>query len=292
MSAEKQELDALAREQPVRYLRPPRKPEVRRRAWGRQLLRWSPRILLGAGLALVVGLALYEAYGYARSAPRFRLKDGDSIELAGVQYAAPALLRMRFAEDAGRSVFWILLEQRRRALEEIPWIAAARVQRLLPNRIRIVVEERIPVAFVRQAGELMLVDASGVLLERPEGTEFTFPVVTGLDSDLTQEERQARLALYLALRAELDAEEKSYTADISEVDLSDPEDLRATVLEGGQPVLLHFGRDRYREKYEAYRQHRTLWQKSGEAVYSVDLRYRGQLVLNPEGDARPPGKSR
>lgn len=280
-------LEELAGEQPTRYLRPQRRPEVRRREVWRQLLYWTPRLLLGGAVAVAVGWTLYHSYAYARTGALFRLASAEAVEVVNARYASSAVLRELFAGDAGRSVFWVPLEERRRAVEQIPWVGAARVQRILPHRVRVVVEERTPVAFLRQGNELLLVDATGVLLERPEGASFTFPVVTGLAPGMTLEERRTRLQLYLEFLRALDAGDQSYGVDVSEVDLADPDNVRATVTESGQAVLLHFGRDRYREKYEAYRQHRALWQKSGETVHAVDLRYRGQLVLNPDTPPQP-----
>ncbi|MFQ5926748.1 MAG: cell division protein FtsQ/DivIB [Terriglobia bacterium] len=292
MSPEKQhQFEELASEEPARYLRPQRRPEVRRRAVWRQVVCWARRVLLGlAVLAALAGLG-YKSYLYARTGERFRLVGRETVEVVNLRSASAAVLRACFAEDIGRSVFWIPLEARRRALEEIPWVAAARVQRFLPNRLRVVIAERTPVAFLRQGNELLLVDAEGVLLERPEGATFTFPVLTGLTPGLTRAARQGRLALYLEFLHALDTGEESYRGEVSEVNLADPDDLRATVTENGQAVLLHFGRDRYREKYLAYREHRTLWQESGERVHSVDLRYRGQLILNPDAAPRPGGRS-
>lgn len=280
----------LSGEQPTHYLRPQRKPEVRRRAVWRTGLRWTPRVLLILIPALALSWVGYRGYGYARGSPRFRLASLTAVELVNLRYASPATVRECFAADAGRSVFGVPLEARRRALEEIPWIAKARVQRLVPNRLRVVVEERTPVAFLRQGNALMLVDAAGVLLERSAGASFTFPVLTGFAPGLTLEERRARVELYLEFLRDLDASGQAYSAEVSEVDLADLEDLRGTVTQKGQAVVLHFGRDRYREKYEAYRKHRPLWQKSGETVHVVDLRYRGQLVLNP--DPAPPAGAR
>lgn len=276
------QLEELAGEQPTRYLRPQRKPEVRRRALWRDLLHWAPRVLRGASVALALGWILYQTYTHSRTAQQFRLSSLEAVELVNLRHASPSVVRACFAPDVGQSVLWVPLEARRQALEEIPWIAAARVERFLPNRLRVEIEERIPVAFLRQGSELLLVDANGVLLERPEGERFTFPVLTGLPPDLPLEERRARLALYLEFLADLDAGDEPRSGYISEIDLADPDNLRATVTEKGQAVLLHFGRDRYREKYESYRKYRSIWQKSGEVVQAIDLRYHGQLVLNPD----------
>lgn len=286
------QLEELAPEPPARYLRAERKPEVRRRALARRLLRWRPRLFLRIGVALLLGWTAYVGHDYGLSARRFRLSGASAVELENIRYASPGVVRAGFAEDAGRSIFAISLEERRQALEEIPWVATARVLRIWPNRLRVVIDERTPIAFLRQGKDLMLVDAAGVVLERPAGATFTFPVLTGFPPGLTREQRQERLQIYLEFLRDLDAGATPRSAGISEVDLADSDNLCATVTEKGQAVVLYFGRDRYREKYEAYLEHRALWQKSGEPVQVVDLRYRGQLVLNPSLPADPKGRPR
>jgi len=87
--------------------------------------------------------------------------------------------------------------------------------------------------------------------------------------------------------ADLDQNGKAYSEQISELDLGDADNLRASVADGDGAVYLYFGRGRYQEKFETYLEHRRLWQQSGETVRAVDLRYRGQIVLNPESGAEP-----
>jgi len=289
-SEEKLRLEGLGNEEATRYLRPQKKPEIRRRAPWRKLLRLISHLFLALGLLVVLSALLYRAYQYAHSAPRFRLASVEAMEVANNRYLPAALVRERFQQDAGHSIFWIPLAARRRALEEIPWVWRASVQRILPNRLRVVLEERIPVAFLRQGSELLLVDGEGVLLEKPDGVAFEFPVLSGFTPTLTPAERQARLALYLEFLRALDQGEKNYSRDISEIDLSDASNLRAIVSENGQAVVLHFGRGLYQEKYAAYLQHRPLWGKSAEPVRAVDLRYHGQLVLNPESAPPAPNQ--
>jgi len=279
---EKPPLERLDNEEARRYLRPQKRLAVRRGTSARKVLRLILRLSLTLGLLTVLSAILYQAYLYAHSAPRFQLESLEAVAIANIHYVPTRLVRECFQQDVGHSVFFIPLEARRRALEELPWVWRASVQRILPNRLRVVLEERIPVAFLRQGSELMLIDAEGVLLEKPAEASFEFPVLSGFSPALTPTERQARVALYLEFLRALDQAEKNYSRDISEVDLADTNNLRAIVSENGQAVLLHFGRGFYQEKYEAYLQHRSLWQKGAEPVYAVDLRYRGQLVLNPD----------
>ena len=51
-------------------------------------------------------------------------------------------------------------------LEEIGWIASARVERHLPDTIRVSIVERVPVAIWQRKGDFVLVDASGVVIGR------------------------------------------------------------------------------------------------------------------------------
>ena len=57
--------------------------------------------------------------------------------------------------------------ERRAELERLPWVEHATVMRLLPDRLRVSIVERTPVAFVRQGSHIGLVDASGVLMDMP-----------------------------------------------------------------------------------------------------------------------------
>jgi len=269
-------------EEAERFRRPRRPVEVRRRAGWRQALGIGARVLLAAAALGVLAGGGYFAYQLVMRGRPFRLAGAEAVEVVNNLHVPMEAVQERFAEDAQRSVFRIPLEERRRSLEEIPWVESAVVQRALPGRLRVYLRERAPVAFLRQGSSLWLVDGQGAILPVPEGATYQFPVLTGLPEALAPEERRQRLGLYLEFVADLDREAKGYSAQISELDLRDPDDLRATVTEPDGAVQLHFGRDRYQEKFETYLQHRSVWQKSGETVRAVDLRYRGQIVLNPE----------
>ena len=71
------------------------------------------------------------------------------------------------ASDIDRNIFFVPLEQRKKQLEQIPWVQSASVMRLLPNRLKIVVTERTPVAFVEVNSHIEMIDANGVIMEMP-----------------------------------------------------------------------------------------------------------------------------
>jgi len=64
-----------------------------------------------------------------------------------------------------------------------------------PNRIRIDLIERTPIAFLRNGTELALVDAHGVILVA-RAARLQFPIVTGLSENMPREERGKRMQTY------------------------------------------------------------------------------------------------
>jgi cell division protein FtsQ len=266
----------------ARYRRPRRPVEVRQRARWKQVIVIGLRALLAVASIIVVGSAAYFIYHEATSAELFKLPSLEAVEVVSNDHVAPVSVAVRFQGDVKRPVFSVPLAERRQQVEEIPWVETATVQRLYPNRLRVYLKERTPVAFLRQGNALWLIDRYGVILPPPEGASYSFPVLTGISETMPPVERRGRMNLYLDFLQDMDGGGKSYSSRVSEIDLSDPNDLRAGVPNDGGVVYLYFGLGRYQEKFETYLDHRGLWQQSTEPVHAIDLRYRGQIVLNPE----------
>ncbi len=81
------------------------------------------------------------------------IPSSSSIEFEGNTHVTRAQLLGIFGGDVERNIFTVSLEQRRAELERLPWVAHATVMRLLPNRMRVSIVERTPVAFVRQGSQ-------------------------------------------------------------------------------------------------------------------------------------------
>ncbi|MGA8739923.1 MAG: FtsQ-type POTRA domain-containing protein, partial [Terracidiphilus sp.] len=192
-----------------------------------------------------------------------------------------------FGEDIGRNIFFVPLAERRKQLEQIPWIEHATVMRLLPDQIRISVVERKPIAFLRQGSQVGLVDANGVLLTEPPAMmaqhHYSFPVVTGIDDRDPIASRRVRMEVYQHLVSELDSNGQHLSDQISEIDLSDPEDARVLMPEQGADILAHFGADHFLERYQRYKVHIAEWRQQYPKLAEVDLRYEQQVVLQMTG---------
>jgi cell division protein FtsQ len=87
------------------------------------------------------------------------------------------------------------------------------------------------------------------------------------------------MAVYQRLLGELDANGQRISEQISEIDLTDPEDAKVLMPEQGSDVLAHFGEDRFLERYQRYKAHINEWRQHYPKLASVDLRYDQQVVL-------------
>jgi len=252
---------------------------------------WRPagtpgRVFLALGALLVLGAFATAALAfkhYLGRDARFRIAGAGNIEASGLSEVTRVQLLPAFGEDIGRNIFFVPLTERRKQLEQIPWIEEATVMRLLPDRIRVSVVERKPVAFTRRGQQIGLVDANGVLLKMAPAAmashHYSFPVVTGIDPGDPADARKARLATYLRMMSELDADGKHSSEQISEIDLTDPEDARVLMPEQGADILAHFGEDRFLDRYQRFQQHIAEWRQQYPHLAAVDLRYDNQVVL-------------
>jgi cell division protein FtsQ len=232
--------------------------------------------------------------------PHFVIPTSDSIQIAGNSHLTRAQLLSVFGEDVDRNIFTIPLTSRRAELESLPWVEHATVMRLLPNHVSVSIVERTPVAFVRQGTQIGLVDANGVLFDLPDpGTSaqptphYSFPVLTGISAADPLSTRAARMRIYLGFMAALDATGEGVSHRLSEVDLSNPEDIRAIIPDTGSSnadILVHFGEEKFLERYHQYQQHLAEWRTQYPNLASVDMRYERQVVLQMrQGTAVPTG---
>jgi cell division protein FtsQ len=186
--------------------------------------------------------------------------------------------------DIGRNIFYVPLDERRHQLGEIPWVESATVMRLLPNRLKIVIRERTPIAFVNIAGRVALIDSHGVIMDLPpsELGKYSFPVILGMGENEPLSTRLVRMNTYASLMKELDADGTGYSKDLNEVDLSDPEDVQITVGDTNGAVLIHLGHERFLERYKLYIAKVQEIRQQVQRLDSVDLRYDRQIIVNPD----------
>jgi cell division protein FtsQ len=278
--------ELLGDEEP-RYLRRQKPVEIRRKKFGGRSWPFYRRALF-CGVVGIAGIsAAWTAGRFLLYGQPMLLIKPEQIEVNGNHIVSREAVLQQFVRDRGRSVLRVPLDSRRSALEEIPWVESAMVQRILPNRIRVDLTERTPIAFLRNGTELALIDAHGVILDRPHGEDLQFPIVTGLSDNMPREERGKRMQTYQEFLKDIDLVRSGSSDRVSEIDLANPKDLRAVMTGIANPtdpqaLTIHFGASDFTGKYRMVIENFAQWQASNGRVHSIDLQYAKQVVLNPD----------
>jgi cell division protein FtsQ len=239
-------------------------------------------IILGAAVAIGGVSSIF--YSYGAHSWRFRIESSDDLEISAGENVTRHQVMDVMGGDIGRNIFFVPLDQRKHQLEEIPWVESANVMRLLPNRLRVTIQERTPVAFVQLGGKIALIDAQGVVMDLPAGgaKRYSFPVIVGMGEQEPLSTRAPRMKTFMELTRELDADGSHSSKDLSEVDLSDPDDVKITLSDPQGEVLVHLGSSNFADRYKIYKGHVQEWRQQFQHLDSVDLRYDRQVIVNPD----------
>jgi len=280
-----------------RYLRRQKPVEIRRKKFSGRSWPFYRRVLFIGVMGVASVSAAWAAGRFLLYGQQMLLIEPDQIEVNGNHIVSREAVLQQFVHDRGRSVLRVPLDARRSALEEISWIDSATVQRILPNRLRVNLTERTPIAFLRNGTELALIDARGVILDRPRGEDLQFPIVTGLSENMPREERGKRMQAYQEFMKDIDLVRSGSSDRVSEVDLANPKDLRAVMTgiasaNDTQALTIHFGAGDFTGKYRMVVENFAQWQASNGRVHSIDLQYAKQVVLNPDASSASAAKKR
>jgi cell division protein FtsQ len=278
--------DLLHEDEP-RYLRRQKPVEIRRKKFGGRSASFYRRAFVFGVVATALITAAALAGDFLYHSPQVALLKPDQVELFGNHIVSRDAVLQQFARDRGHSVLSVPLDVRRSALEELSWVESASVQRILPNHIRVAITERIPIAFLRNGTELALIDAHGVILDRPRGEDFHFPIVTGLSDNMPRDERGRRMQTYQDFVKDIDMVRVGSSDRVSEIDLSSPKDLRAVMTgisaaNDAQAVTIQFGQSDFAGKYRLIVDNFAQWQASNGRVRTIDMQYSRQVILNTD----------
>jgi len=269
------------------FLRGQKRVSARRSSLPRKTasrLLWA---VIAAVILCAFALIAASLYHYGEHSWRFRVESSDNIEIDGMQNVTKAQIMEVMGADIGRNIFFVPLTQQKAQLEQIPWVESASVMRFVPNRLKVEIHERTPIAFARVGPRVALIDAGGTLMELPHNHKYSFPVILGMNAGEPLSTRAPRMKAYNQLVRELDAGGAHYSQDLSEVDLTDLEDLKVRVNDPAGDVLVELGSSDYLKRYRVYVSHVQAWRQQFQKLESVNLRYDNQVIVNPDMEGRP-----
>jgi len=269
------------------FLRAQRRVSARRSALPKRTAHSLLRAASAAAILCAVALVTAVLYLYGERSWRFRVDSSDNIEVTGTENVSKAQIMEVMGADMGRNIFFVPLAEQQAQLEQIPWVESASVMRFVPNRLKVEIHERTPVAFARVGSRISLIDAGGTLMELPRKRKYSFPVILGMNPGEPLSTRAPRMKAYSELVEELDSGGAHYSQDLSEVDLSDLDDLKVRVNDPAGNVLLHLGSSDYLKRYKIYVSHVQEWRQQFQKLESVNLRYDNQVIVNPDLEGKP-----
>lgn len=273
------------------FRRAPRRIPVRRGAVTKKVAnRLKVAIIALIGVGVIGTIAAY-LYSYGIHSWRFRIESSDNIQITENKHVSRSQILQVMGGDIGRNVYFVPLDDRRKALEQIPWVQSASVMRLLPNRLRVDIQERTPIAFVQFGQRVELIDAEGMVMDIPVGTRanWAFPVIVGLRDSDPLSTRTARMKIYQKLMSDLDSTGEKNSLDLNTVDLSDPENVIVTVVVEERNIQVQLGDSDFLDRFNLFKTHVKEWQQQHANLQSVDLRYEHQVILSedPGGSSSP-----
>ncbi len=230
--------------------------------------------LMALGVGVVGALALFA--GWLAASPRFAVA---SVEISGQSRLSREAIEAAAGIAPGMNIFTVNPQDVVARLEALPLVRHAAVIRNLPNRVAIVVEERRPFTLVH-AGNLHWIDAQGIDLgAEPRPVALGAPVISGLAADDLgggRPEAAERTASGLALLRLLQRSASGLLQSISEIDMSRAEGPVLYTIDG---VEVRLGKEEWEARLGRLVGVLAQLQASGDAVASIDLRFRDQVVL-------------
>ena len=271
----------------VRYLR--RNATQKLRKSHRFSLRLSAALpgIGKAGFLVLVVAFVFSVLNFAYTSENFKLQ---KISFEGCNRLDTQSLEASIRQVFPSNILMIDLYKLRSLLEAKPWTRRAEIRRILPSSLAIRIEERVPTVIFEINGELMIADEEGILLDKydPKYGKLDVPVFKGLIGDnaenyrLYQEENSSRVQRGRKMLEELESGSPAFTRSISEVDLSDKDNVKITLIDETAEIYLgdHDFLIRYRNLVSNMPRYQELKSQYSE-IASVDLRFDGQIIYRP-----------
>jgi cell division protein FtsQ len=249
-------------------------------------LRSAFKLAAKFSFVLLTIFFLASIFVYAFTSERFKVH---SVVFHGCKQAKPKQLETLIRRDFPANILRIDLHRLKTRLEKETWIRKVEIRRILPSELIIYVQERSPSAILELNGELMLADSEGLLLDvyDPQYGKLNAPVLKGFvgkdaaDYRLNFQENAARIRQALEMLSAIGSGSPEYLGKISEVDISEPKNLKILLVD--DPAEVYLGETDYLKRFQKLIDNLNVYQEvksqNGEIAW-VDLRHTGQILYH------------
>ena len=238
---------------------------------------------------LLLAFFMLSIFVFAYTSDKFNLRH---IQFYGCRELDSKRLEEIIRNDFPASILRIDLPKLKQRLEQETWARQVEIRRVLPSDLILYVEERIPSVILEMNGELMVADRDGILLDRydPRFGKLDVPVLRGVMGEdmegyrLYQEGNTARIRQALAMLSEIESGAPHYARKISEIDMSDKENLKILLVDDTAEVYLG-GKD-FLKRFLTLMDNMGTYQEfkdQNNDIASIDLRFDGQIWYRLRG---------
>ena len=262
-----------------RYWRRRVNRHVRKARRARTLLRWTGILVVNLAVGAVIVVSAASVARHFATSDELAVRN---IVIEGTARTTPEAVRDVLRGYLGKNVAEVSLEDVARAAGNNPWVKGAAVKRVLPGTLRVTVVERTPGALALIGGLVYVVDDGGTVMgPAGPGLAFDLPLLTGLDG-YGEKDRAVALSRGVAFLLQLHEGFPDWTRGISELDLSRPDRVAVTRMDGGPQILMD--PERIDRNLGAYLALQPMIARKVGGTSRVDLRWSKRISLLPAAD--------
>jgi len=236
-------------------------------------MRTASQLLL---LSLLLFLGHW-VYLHLLEDPFFRVRE---VEIEGCAKINQEAIRSLIMIEGMPNLFTLSLGKIAKRLEKDPWVDQVILRKVFPNKVRIRVEERRPIAIL-QLEQFYYIDAKGVIFSpAKDGDGYNFPFLTGLTRQAFEKDPEASKELIMRalefLRI-IEREKPSPLEEVSEIHMSRSFGIDCYAKANGLKVKM--GRDSFDAKL---RRLAIVWsdlRKRGLSAMSIDCSDLDRMVV-------------
>jgi cell division septal protein FtsQ len=218
-------------------------PRVRQSGPSRFSRYFLPGVL-SLGILGAIGALTVLGYQTVTASNFFEVK---TIDVVGVTRVSTEDVRRIVGAEGQRTGVWNAdLSDIRQKIEKLPFVKFAAVSRVLPNGMKVVVTERVPIAVVKVSTGNFLIDADGEMLAPPKTDDSSLITITGWDEAKTERasrDNQARIKMFQKMVS--DWGEFGLAKRVKSVDVSDLQEPTAVIEDSGKDIPVTLARDNY-----------------------------------------------
>jgi len=257
---------------------------------GRRISLRVLRVVVPVVLAL---FAAYRAFDLVLSAAPLQVRN---IVVHGLYRLTEGEVRALMEGARGTNILALDLPEYRARLMQSPWVADAKLRRVIPSTIEVSISERQPLGLCRLGNQLYLLDRTAYIIDEygPQYTELDLPIIDGVvrapastphrgnsrstkdtESPVIDQERTELAAQVIDSLAA----HKTLAARVSQIDVSDSRN--AVVLLDDDTAQLRLGNEKFVERLQLYLDMAPALKERVSDIDYVDLRFGRGIVVRP-----------